>query len=258
VFWQRELDDYDLVLFADIGHSAEVLLRCWHQLGPAVASRKLVVVDGYDIPQPFPYFNQRQHLWRYPWYFRLPLRRIKYFKREGVKASPHIQPISMSIPESFIEQVKPAAKKKDWVAYNVDPELNSLFETHQLAPLGQRHFVFGDASSYYHELLASRFGITSRRAGWDCLRHYEYAAKGVVLCFKDLDKKPESAAPHGLDKTNCIIYHHEADLKSQLAAMTTERYAQLQQGGYKWIRQFTTKAVALRFLQMAFPGEHND
>jgi hypothetical protein len=157
----------------------------------------------------------------------------------------------MSIPESFIEEVGPGMKQKDWVNYNVDPELHTLFDPGRLAPLGRRHFVYADAAAYADDLRASRFGVTTRRAGWDCLRHYEYAAKGVVLCFKDLDKKPAASAPHGLHAGNCIMYHNEADLLAQIKATTPDRYAQLQKGGYDWVRQHTTQAVAQCFLQQA-------
>ena len=59
--------------------------------------------------------------------------------------------------------------------------------------------------------------------GWDCLRHYEIAANGAVPCFRDLDAKPSSCAPHGLNETNCIVYSSYEDLRSQIDRMTDER-----------------------------------
>jgi len=37
-----------------------------------------------------------------------------------------------------------------------------------------------------------------KRGGWDCLRHYEIAAAGAVPCVRQLEGKPSSCAPHGL------------------------------------------------------------
>ena len=41
-------------------------------------------------------------------------------------------------------------------------------------------YAFDDEADYYADLQQSRFGITVKRAGWDCLRHYEQAANGCV------------------------------------------------------------------------------
>jgi hypothetical protein len=188
------------------------------------------------------------------WYYLLPLAGIRYFKREQQKKQVgrhKLLPISMGIPADAIETIAPAAKTKDWVNYNVDPGLKDLFAADRSAATGQRHFVFENAAAYNADLRASRFGITTRRAGWDCLRHYEYAAKGVVLCFRDLHLKPPACAPHGLDASNCIIYKSREDLLAQIDNLTPEQYARLQAGGYAWVRRHTTVAVALRFLALA-------
>ena len=55
--------------------------------------------------------------------------------------------------------------------------------------------VFEREADYYRDLQASRFGITTKRTGWDCLRHYEIAANGAVPCFRDLDRKPPPLRP---------------------------------------------------------------
>lgn len=249
IFWQRELDSYDLFVFADISHTADIFQNIYRKLGSSVAKKKMVSVDGYDQPQRFPYFNRKERMLHTPWQFLYATNRVRYFKREGQNRK--TLPISMSIPSEAIEEIAPAAKTQEFVGYNVDPELADWFPMQAAAPLGQRHFVFETEEDYNAELRRSRFGITTKRAGWDCLRHYEYAAKGVVLCFRDLDKKPVASAPHGLDFTNCIIYHSAAHLRQQIDALTPEAYARLQEGGYAWVRRHTTVEVAKRFLEAA-------
>jgi len=94
----------------------------------------------------------------------------------------------------------------------------------------------------------SKFGITTKRGGWDCLRHYELAANGCVLCFRDLDAKPELCAPHGLSPANCINYQSVNELTAKLNALTDADYARLQKNTYQWIYQNTTKTHAQDFI----------
>ena len=73
------------------------------------------------------------------------------------------------------------------------------------------------------DLARSRFAITTRRGGWDCLRHYEIAAAGAVPCFRQLEAKPARCAPHGLRPgSNCLSYHDWPDLRRQVAGITPE------------------------------------
>ena len=52
----------------------------------------------------------------------------------------------------------------------------------------------------------SRFGVTTKKSGWDCMRHYELAASGCVPCFRDLEEKPAMAGRTGwMRPTACRI-----------------------------------------------------
>jgi hypothetical protein len=267
VFWQRELGAYDLIIIADIAQMPAVFAEVYNALGEREARKKLIIVDGYDSPARFPFFNIKYHLKQRPWVFRLPLHKVMYFKREfvseaglygsfakiwgtGKSVNLHF-PISMSIPESCIENIPAMDKTESFVQFNVDPGLKDLFEGGHFAEVGHTNFPFSTNEAYDNHLRKARFGITGKRAGWDCLRHYEYAAKGVILCFKQLDLKPTTCAPFGLDETNCIIYRNQDDLTHQIDAMKNEGYNFLQQNTYAWIKKFTTKEVAMRFINQA-------
>jgi hypothetical protein len=101
--------------------------------------------------------------------------------------------------------------------------------------------VFDKEKDYYKDIQTSKFGITTKRAGWDCLRHYEIAANGAVLCFKDLSKKSPSCAPHDLiDDENCISYSNYDDLKNRINSLTNDKYLSLQLASLKWIKNNST------------------
>ena len=47
-----------------------------------------------------------------------------------------------------------------------------------------------DEIGYYKEYQHSRFGLTYKKAGWDCHRHYEILSSGAVPYFTDLAERP--------------------------------------------------------------------
>jgi hypothetical protein len=228
------------------------------------------VVDGVDSEAPYPY-EPRWWLRRAYWTTPRAHRRARYFKREltprttwfrsyllvppplarrlGPPRSMH--PISFGIPEEKIA-VEIPPKIKDFPEHVVDPEV--------AARIGHStSYAFADEHAYYEDLRASRFGITTKRGGWDCMRHYELAASGCVLCFRDLDTKPASCAPHGLDRTNCVIYKDAADLFAQLQSLDDGAVRDLQSRALTWARASSTRALASRFLgALGFGGEATD
>ena len=56
-------------------------------------------------------------------------------------------------------------------------------------------YVYSEESEYYGDYQKSYFAITCKRAGWDCLRHYEILANGCIPYFIDLENcHPETMA----------------------------------------------------------------
>ncbi len=131
---------------------------------------------------------------------------------------------------------------KRFPTHIVDKEVASLVG-------GQPTYAFTSEDDYYRDLQASSFGITTKRAGWDCMRHYEIAANGAVPCFRGLDTKPETCAPHGLHEGNCIAYRSAEELVSRLDGLSVTEYSRLREGALNWVRENTTRVRALRFLQ---------
>lgn len=55
-------------------------------------------------------------------------------------------------------------------------------------------YVYSEESDYYADYRRSYFAYTMRKAGWDCMRHYEILANGCIPYFLEL----EEADPHAM------------------------------------------------------------
>jgi hypothetical protein len=248
---------FDLVVFADIWRNFGTYVQWMPILEKAGVA--MAVVDTGDRIEPYPYSG----LWwrvRHWWLLPRAHNRTHFFKREitpwtawfrtfllvpGPLASRVVlrgmREISLSIPAQQIVAAPPA-KTKDWPAHVVDPNVAGRVGA-------QATYAFEDAADYHADLRASRFGVTTKKAGWDALRHYEIAAAGAVPCFRDLDRKPARCAPHGLDRSNCLIYRDAEDLLAQTGALGDAAYAMLQAGALAWARASSTEARARAFLE---------
>lgn len=94
-----------------------------------------------------------------------------YFKRELETWRADVKPISFSIPKEKICSSYPYTK------------------TELIAPLipgVPSTFIYDNEADYYAMYNQSMFGLTWKKAGWDCLRHYEILAAGSVPLFPDL------------------------------------------------------------------------
>jgi hypothetical protein len=252
--------EFDLVVFSDIHRQFGYLLQLWGQLD----SCRVAILDGSDSPEPFP---QALRYLRVPSIALFPrLTRFPYFKREldestaraffyrtipvglshKLSLPPNLRPLAFSIPRELVVEHAPV-KQKDFPRHIVDEEV--------LAKLGQVHtngYRFESESDYVSDLRSSRFGITMKRAGWDCLRHYEIAAAGAVPCFRRLDLKHPRCAPHGLNASNTIIYRDANDLFDRIKRIGPDEYAALQAGALSWASENTTVARARAFLELMF------
>jgi FkbM family methyltransferase len=51
-------------------------------------------------------------------------------------------------------------------------------------------YIYDTEEDYYHEYQQSFFAITIKKAGWDCLRHYEIVANGCLPFFPNIEECP--------------------------------------------------------------------
>ncbi|HEX8158870.1 MAG TPA: hypothetical protein VF526_15905 [Solirubrobacteraceae bacterium] len=245
--FRAEAGEFDLVVFGDIWRTFGLFTE-W---GPRLRGRvPVAVLDGADRVEPYPYggFWWRRRSW---WALPRAHTRATYFKREitpwtgwfrsylllppplAARTVRWLRPTAFSIPEGKI-LAAPPEKDRDFATHVVDA---------QLAPFvgGSTSHVFACENAYRADLQRARFGVTCKREGWDCLRHYEIAANGAVPCFRDLHRKPETCAPHGLrDGVNCLAYSEPGALIARVGALSGEAYARIQAGALRWARANTT------------------
>ena len=99
-----------------------------------------------------------------------------YFKRELIKRSNNILPISFAIPSKKIVD-------------NINPNPKELLAP--LIPGRLKTYVYNEEKDYYNMYFNSLFALTYKKAGWDCLRHYEILANGCIPLFLDLKNCPQ-------------------------------------------------------------------
>ena len=252
---------FDLVVFGSIWKNWSV----YKDLSGSLRPDRTVLVDGEDSQNVFPYSrwwlqDKRRTLIprgrRYPYFKReLTMRSLRsqwYFllSRRVVQLLPfpkRLHPISFSIPEEKIVTSAPT-KTKDFPLHIVDSEIAGKVRS------AQSGYAFSAESEYYADLQCSRFGITTKRSGWDCMRHYEIVANGAVLCFRGLDEKERTCAPHGLNADNCVAYTDACDLMRKIDRLSPPRYEELQEQGIAWARRNTTTMRAKEFLSAVTSG----
>jgi hypothetical protein len=246
---------FDLVLFGSIWRNWKI----YQDLREFLSADRTVLVDGEDNQNIFPYacsylkdkkriLIPRGRRYRYfkreltvrslrsQWYFMLSQRLVQL-----LPFPKRIFPISFSIPAEKIALSMPA-KTDDFPVHIVDREIAVKLD------LPQPRYPFRTEEEYYANLQRSRFGITTRRSGWDCMRHYEIAANGAVMCFRGLDAKEPTCAPHGLDSDNCIPYTDFDDLMRKIDGLSPSRYQALRERGIAWAQRNTTAVRANEFL----------
>ena len=237
---------FDLVIVGQIWRQWGQLL----DLAPLLQTLPVVLLDGDDDTRLF--YRSGTRLRRFGWQpFPIRSRRCYYFKRELQVESLNeplcqVLPISFSIPAEKIRPIDLAQKSQRFATHCVDHEVALNTGLHI-------SYAFDSEDAYYDDLQTSRYAVTTKRGGWDCLRHYEIAAAGALPCIRKLDAKPPSCAPHNLKAgVNCVNYSNWPDLQQQVAALDANptQYQRLIQASRKWVLQYTTSAAAKRLLDL--------
>ena len=247
---------FDVIIIGDIFSS--YIFYPWVGSFASIYPNKIIVLDGADQENIFPFSGAiLSNL--YQSFFPRLHKKHHYFKREltyrsiqscfymliprfiakNLKFHNNLHPISFAFPSEKITHHKDLIKSKLYTKHVVDEGLIDFI------PGAMSSYAFQNEAEYFHDIQISKFGITTKRSGWDCLRHYEIAANGAIICFKNLHLKPSSCAPHGLVAgVNCISYVDYNDLNTQITELNSNLYNAMLKKSYAWITSKTSEKLA--------------
>ncbi len=108
------------------------------------------------------------------------------FKRELI--SDEAFPISFAAPREKVVESVPE-KTQDWATV-VPGQLDT--------------YIFTEEEPYYKDYQRAMFAITHKKAGWDCLRHYEILMNGCVPHFRGVQDCPANTMRF-FPKSLCLL-----------------------------------------------------
>lgn len=147
--------------------------------------------------------------------------------------SSNLFPITFSIPEEKI--VKSFPKKIKLLS--------------NLIPGDLKTYIYHTEKEYYAEYQISYFAMTTKKAGWDCMRHYEIIANGCLPYFPEIEKCPlitmVMLPKHLLIRSNNLYEKMKNNIQHYL-----KDYSELWIEMMAYLREYlTTQKVSLSILQ---------
>jgi len=171
---------YDYVIYGSIWRCSDHIDEIFKYYKP----HEVIAVDGEDEINIHQMFGKG----------------VQYFKRELVYSHDRLNPISFSIPTSKINFNK-----------------NKVKDDAYITPLNRSTYIYSNEKDYYNDYSEARFGVTVKKAGWDCMRHYEIMCNGCIPLFLDIDKCP-SLTMTDFPKQLCLdalrLYNEEGPVKA--------------------------------------------
>jgi len=177
---------------------------------------RIVIVDGEDITNIHSVFDYG----------------ILYFKRELIYNHERLCPISFAMPTTKGKFDKQKIKDYSFIT-----------------PLDLKTYIYENEKDYYLDYQESRFGITTKKCGWDALRHYEILGNGCIPYFLDIEKCPNTCLT-ALPKHLCVqINDFISNNKITLDSLYDKFIDQFEEHYYN---NNTTKALANLFIKKVF------
>ncbi len=150
----------------------DAILNAMKTIKRDVPNCRMAVIDGWDRTD----FNTCLQFCRDNGF--------KYFKRECPYIDETVKPISFAFPEEKIPDLNFIKMR----SYDIAP----LIPVNQsIDPSYMSTYCYDDEERYYNMYQDSKFALTSKKGGWDTLRHYEIIANGAIPIFVDIDNCPE-------------------------------------------------------------------
>lgn len=212
---------FDLVVYGSIHRNADLL---YDVLG-SYSREEVIFIDGEDQPMFLREF---------------PAKGL-YFKRELHSPQDYVHSIQFGIPEEKI--VGPLPKTK-MVSY--------------IDPMNLQTYIYDKEEDYYRDYRESLFGRTCRKAGWDCMRHYEILASGCLPIFENLEHCPPTIMTE-LPKGDLLVakvvvdyYRHGGGIDIFSKPAGRELWQDIMDRCMETLKtKLTTKAIAKRVVEVS-------
>jgi hypothetical protein len=146
---------YDLIIYGAIK-------RCknyYDLVSQYYPANKVILIDGNDETELDPLYHK--HL---------------YFKRELVENHKNLLPITFGIPTSKL----------------ATPNISKTQRYATCIPGQPETYIFKSEQPYYEDYQKSYYGVTMKKAGWDCMRHYEILGNYCIPYFIGLEDCPQN------------------------------------------------------------------
>lgn len=155
---QRILDkEFDCVIYGSIWRCEDY----WEEVSTVYDKNHIIVLDGEDHTLIYTKF----------------INKCIYFKRELRNViGNNALPISFAIPEEKI-CTNECFHKEEYLA--------------KIIPGDKQTYIYNNEEDYYKDYQVSCFGVTMKKAGWDCMRHYEIIANQCLPYFKEFEDCPK-------------------------------------------------------------------
>ena len=160
------INRYELIIFTSIQRkykSKAIREDLFFKIKQKTSDLNIIVIDGEDHVS----LDQNIAL------------TSSYFKRELISKNKNFaNPISFAFPKFEIANNDVKFQNKTQLLAPMDPRF-------------QNSYIYKSEFDYFDQYKKSLFAVTTKKAGWDCMRHYEILASNTLPFFPDIDQKPE-------------------------------------------------------------------
>jgi hypothetical protein len=146
---------YDLIIYGAIKRCKDY----YDLVSKVYPSDKVILIDGNDESELDPLYTKHP-----------------YFKRELVEDHKNLLPITFGIPTPKLST----------------PQLVKTQDYATCIPGQPETYIFKEEKPYYEDYQKSYYGVTMKKAGWDCMRHYEILGNYCMPYFIGLEDCPKN------------------------------------------------------------------
>ena len=187
---------FDIIIYGSIWRCDDYYdLVCQHY-----NFSNIIMLDGED----YQYINTK---YKKGLYFKRELFSYYNINENFVSYPLNVFPISFSIPESKFMNIN----------------VNKIYFESPMTPNDKHTYIYDNEIDYYKQYNESYFGYTTKKGGWDCMRHYEIIATGCLPFFDNYEYCPKYALTnwpsnlqYDVNQFYFDVMHHNQELNVYL------------------------------------------